>query len=78
MSLDMAAEMSVKLLEASGFKNDKNILFFLGCLPGGVTKLQLRKMSSATQGIDFDENCLERLSKLSFFETGLADEFSTV
>jgi len=36
MSLNVAAEMSVKLLEATNME-DTNLLYFLGCLPGGVT-----------------------------------------
>ena len=35
MSLNVAAEMSVKLLEVTN-KEDTNLLYFLGCLPGGV------------------------------------------
>ena len=42
ISLDVAAEMSVKLLEDLPYPDDdKNLLYFLGCLPGGVTKQQL-------------------------------------
>lgn len=37
MSLNVAAEMSVRLLETSN-KNDTNLLYFIGCLPGGVTE----------------------------------------
>ena len=43
MSLDLAAEMSVKLLEA--LEDDyKNLLYFIGCMPGGVTDAQLREL----------------------------------
>ena len=35
MSLNVAAEMSVKLLEVTN-KDDTNLLYFIGCLPGGV------------------------------------------
>lgn len=44
MSLEVAAEMSVKLLEDLYPEDDKNLLYFLGCLPGGVTLVQLREM----------------------------------
>ena len=36
MSLKVAAEMSVALLESTQL-DDINLLYFLGCLPGGVT-----------------------------------------
>ena len=37
MSINVSAEMSVKLLDDMGY-DDTNLLYFLGCLPGGVTK----------------------------------------
>ena len=36
MSINVAAEMSVKLLEEMD-KDNMNLLYFLGCLPGGIT-----------------------------------------
>ena len=74
MSLEVAAEMSVSLLERLPYpEDDLNLLYFLGCLPGGVTKKQLREMWD--QGMETYQS-LERLQKLPFFETGLNDEFS--
>ena len=35
MSINVSAEMSVKLLEDMG-NDDINILYFLGCLPAGI------------------------------------------
>lgn len=43
MSLQVASEMSVKLLEELD-PNHKNLLYFLGCLPGGFKKEQLYAM----------------------------------
>ena len=66
MSLNVAAEMSVKLLEKTN-RDDTNLLYFIGCLPGGVTPEQLMDMWQ-------DENtnkCLERLQKQPFFEVGV-------
>ena len=37
MALKVAAETSVKLLESTQL-DDINLLYFLGCLPGGVTE----------------------------------------
>ena len=37
ISLNVAAEISVKLLEES-HKQDMHLLYFLGCLPGGVSE----------------------------------------
>ena len=44
LSLEVAAEMSVKLVENLPYPDDINLLYFLGCLPGGVTEVQLREM----------------------------------
>ena len=38
MSLKISTEMSVKLLEEA---DNLQLLYFLGCLPGGVNKMQL-------------------------------------
>ena len=65
MSLNVAAEISVKLLESSN-KEDMDLLYFLGCLPGGVTEEQLLKLWSN----DVSES-LERINALSFFEIGI-------
>ena len=35
MSLNVASEMSVKLIQQS-YPEDVDLLYFLGCLPGGV------------------------------------------
>ena len=40
MSLNVAAEMSVKLFETK-HPDDMNLLYFLGCLPGGFTEPDL-------------------------------------
>ena len=48
MSLNVAAEMSVKLLEEMEAGEDhKNLLYFLGCLPGGITDAQLNSIWGA-------------------------------
>ena len=65
MSLNVAAEISVKLLESSN-KEDMDLLYFLGCLPGGVTEEQLLKLWNN----DVSES-LERINALSFFEIGI-------
>ena len=63
----MAAEMSVKLLE-SNYSNDTNLLYFLGCLPGGVSQETLTEMwgkpNEVTQSI-------ERFTELSLLEVGV-------
>lgn len=64
MSLNVASEMSVKLISQT-YPEDVDLLFFIGCLPGGVQDKQLEKM----WGKDISRS-LERLSELSFFETG--------
>ena len=43
MSLKVSAEMSLKLLEENS-PEDMSLLYFLGCLPGGVKESQLKKM----------------------------------
>lgn len=43
MSLNVASEMSVKLIE-SCYPKDLNLLYLLGCLPGGFTQQQLEAM----------------------------------
>lgn len=66
MSLKVAAEMSVKLLESTQL-DDINLLYFLGCLPGGVSEVQLHEM----YGLDELTDSLERLRVLSFLEVGV-------
>jgi len=66
MSLKVAAEMSVKLLESTQL-DDINLLYFLGCLPGGVSEIQLTSM----YGLDELTDSLERLRELSFLEVGV-------
>lgn len=46
MSLKISTEMSVKLLEEA---DNLQMLYFLGCLPGGVNKRQLQKMREMEQ-----------------------------
>ena len=65
MSLNVAAEMSVKLLEKTN-RDDTNLLYFIGCLPGGVTPEQLSEMWGESTS-----KCLERLAKQPFFEVGV-------
>lgn len=66
MGLKAAAETSVKLLESTQL-DDINLLYFLGCLPGGVTEEQLCEM----WGPDKLGESLGRLKKLSFLEIGV-------
>ena len=66
MSLKTASEMSVKLL-ASTYPEETSLLYFLGCLPGGVMKEQLEKM----WGVNDLTQSLERLRDLSFLEVGV-------
>ena len=76
MSLEIAVEMSVKLLEKiANSDNEINLLYFMGCLPGGVTKAQLRDMWGHGSLTD---QCLEKLQKFPFFETGLDTDLSEI
>ena len=66
MSLNVAAEMSVKLLEQTN-SDDTNLLYFIGCLPGGVIPEQLSDMWQHEN----TSKSLERLQKQPFFEVGV-------
>ena len=69
ISLDVAAEMSVKLLEDLPYPDDdKNLLYFLGCLPGGLSMGQLKELWRDP------EEPVEMLRKMSFLEKGV-DKF---
>ena len=61
MSLLASAEASIKLLE-QGAPECLNLLYFLGCLPGGVNPLQLKQMWND------DKKQLDVLKKLSFLD----------
>ena len=63
MSLNLAAEMSVKLLEALD-DDHKNLLYFLGCMPGGVTDAQLRELWD----LEAAQKCLHQFKKLNMLE----------
>ena len=69
MSINVSAEMSVKLLEDMG-NDDINILYFLGCLPGGINLAQLCTMYS-TWHPDALKESLKRLKQLSLLERGV-------
>ena len=43
MTLKIAAEMSVKVLESS-YPEDISLLYLFGCLPAGITKEQVQTM----------------------------------
>jgi len=43
MSLQISTEMSIKLLGETN-PDDIALLYFLGCIPGGVKEYQLKKM----------------------------------
>ena len=45
MSLQVAAELSVKLLESS-YPDDMSLLYLLGCLPAGISEDQLHYLWS--------------------------------
>ena len=61
MSLQACAEASIQLLESAS-PECLNLLYFLGCLPGGVNRQQLKEMWS-----DVQEH-LDTLKKLSFLD----------
>ena len=65
MSLQVAAEMSIKLLEST-YKEDIPLLYFLGCLPGGIHKDKLPDMCKYK--FDTIELSLSRFEELSLFE----------
>ena len=64
MSLNVAAEMSVKLLEDVD-EDHKNLLYFLGCLPGGITDSQLKDLWPAEAA----QKSLDQLKKLYLLES---------
>ena len=61
LSLRCCAEASIQLLESS-LPECLNLLYFLGCLPGGVNRQQLKEMWSD------DQEHLDTLKKLSFLD----------
>ena len=69
MSINVSAEMSVQLLEDMGH-DDTNLLYFLGCLPGGVTKDQLSAMWTTWEPAALKAS-LKRLKQLSLLERGV-------
>ena len=66
MSLKISTEMSINLLKDSS-PNDMQLLYFLGCLPGGVLETQIKSMWVLPN----IRKSLENLEALSFLETGL-------
>ena len=69
MSINVSAEMSVKLLEDLGH-GDVNLLYFLGCLPDGITMHQLDTIWT-TQDNESLKDCMKRLKQLSLLEHGV-------
>lgn len=65
MSLKISTEMGVKLLETT-YPDDMYLLYFLGCLPGGVKFYQLKQMWDQNL-----EKSLGNLEQLSFLEVGV-------
>ena len=57
--------MSIKLLEST-YKEDIHLLYFLGCLPGGIHKDKLPIMCNFK--FDTIELSLTRFEELSLFE----------
>ena len=72
MQISASAEMSVKLLEDMG-RGDSDLLYFLGCLPGGITLPQLEKMWKNWNPKNLNSG-IKRLKKLSLLERGTATE----
>ena len=68
MSLKISTEMSVKLLEEA---DNLQMLYFLGCLPGGVNKRQLWKMREMDQDRKQIDQSIKNLDELSFLESGV-------
>ena len=61
IAMKCCAEASIQLLESSK-PECLNLLYFLGCLPGGVNHIQLKEMWGD------DQEQLETLRKLSFLD----------
>ena len=68
MSLKISTEMSVKLLEEA---DNLQMLYFLGCLPGGVNRKQLLKMREMEQDRKQLDQSIKNLDELSFLESGV-------
>lgn len=62
ISLEFSTHCSIQLLEQSS-KDDVQVLYFLGCLPGGIREPQLRQMLDRQVKLT-----LEKLESLSFLE----------
>ena len=69
MSIEVFTEMSVKLLEDLGH-GDVNLLYFLGCLPDGITMHQLDTIWR-TQDSESAKESMKRLKQLSLLEHGV-------
>ena len=69
MSINVSAEMSVKLLEDLG-QGDVKLLYFLGCLPDGITMHQLDTIWT-TQDNESLRDSMKRLKQLSLLEHGV-------
>lgn len=68
MSLRVATELSINLLSET-YPEDVDLLFFLGCLPGGVTKEKLEEM-----WVNETAKSLSRLTSFSFFDVSTSKE----
>ena len=63
MSLNVAAEMTIKMIQETEHKKDINLIYFLGCIPGGLTRDQLQEIW------DVDINpILVRLEEMNFID----------
>ena len=69
-SLEITIRTSMKLLEESS-PLCTGLFYFLGCLPGGVTLDQLKKMW------DEPEDPLQKLEQMSFLESGVGKKILT-
>ena len=71
-SLLASAEASIQLLE-TGDPESLNLLYFLGCLPGGVRSEQLKKMFG-----DDKRQQLHTLKKLSFLDASQEPKIAVI
>ena len=72
MQISASAEMSVRLLEEMG-RGDSDLLYFLGCLPGGITLSQLETMWTNWDPKSL-KSSIKRLKKLSMLERSDSDK----
>ena len=67
MSLKISTEMSIELLESKR-KEDVDLLYFLGCLPGGFKTVEALQSMYPHQHDLYDS--IKSMKDLSFFEVG--------